>query len=43
MSDPRPNAFEPAAAAAIAPWVIVGAGLVYGIWETAAKIVDLFS
>jgi hypothetical protein len=43
MSDARSSRFEPAAAAAIALWVIVVAGLVYGVWETATKVADLFN
>jgi hypothetical protein len=43
MSDTRSNPFHPAVAAALALWVIVGAGLVYGVWETAAKVADLFN
>lgn len=35
--------FEPAAAAAIALWVIVGAGLVYGISQTVVKVAELFN
>jgi hypothetical protein len=37
------SGFEPAAAAAIALWVIVGAGLVYGIAQTVVKVAALFS
>jgi hypothetical protein len=37
------KAFEPAAAAAIALWVIVGAGLAYGIYQTVVKVVELFN
>ena len=39
----RSGAFDPAAAAAIALWVIVGAGLVYGVSQTVAKVAALFS
>ena len=39
----RTSAFEPAAAAAIALWVIVGAGLVYGISQTVVKVAALFN
>jgi hypothetical protein len=27
----------------IALWVIVGAGLIYGVWETMVKVFALFS
>jgi hypothetical protein len=37
------SGFEPAAAAAIFLWVIVGAGLVYGISQTVVKVAALFS
>jgi hypothetical protein len=43
MSETGSSRFEPAAAAAIALWVIVGAGLVYGIAETIQKVSALFS
>ena len=36
------RAFDPAVAAALALWVIVGAGLTYGIWQTVAKVLNLF-
>ena len=39
----RNSSFEPAAAAAIALWVIVGGGLVYGISQTVIKVAALFS
>ena len=39
----RTGAFEPAAAAAIMLWVIVGAGLVYGISQTVVKVAALFN
>jgi hypothetical protein len=39
----RPSAFEPAAAAAVALWIIVGAGLLYGISQTVVKVSALFS
>jgi hypothetical protein len=38
-----PKAFEPAVAAAIALWVIVGAGLAYGISQTVVKVAELFN
>ncbi|HST80551.1 MAG TPA: hypothetical protein VLL08_02295 [Kineosporiaceae bacterium] len=38
----RSGTFDPAAAAAIALWVIVGAGLVYGISQTVVKVAALF-
>jgi len=37
------KAFEPAVAAAVALWVIVGAGLVYGISQTVVKVAELFN
>jgi hypothetical protein len=39
----RSGAFDAATAAAIALWVIVGAGLVYGISQTVVKVAALFS
>jgi hypothetical protein len=39
----RTGGLEPAAAAAMALWVIVGAGLVYGISQTVVKVAALFS
>lgn len=39
----RTGAFEPAAAAAVALWGIVVAGLGYGVWQTVAKVAALFS
>jgi hypothetical protein len=39
----RLSAWEPVAAAAIALWVIVGVGLLYGVWQTVAKVAALFS
>jgi hypothetical protein len=39
----RSSAFEPSAEAAIALWVIVGAGLVYGISQTVVKVAALFN
>jgi hypothetical protein len=34
--------FDPATAAALALWVVVGAGLLYGIWQTVGKVANLF-
>ena len=42
MSEPG-KAFEPAAAAAIFLWVVIAAGLVYGIEQTLVKVVELFN
>jgi hypothetical protein len=41
----RPHRASRAAArnAALALWVVVGTGLLYGVWETAMKISGLFS
>jgi hypothetical protein len=39
----RSRTLETVTAAAIALWVIVGAGLLYGIWQTVAKVTALFS
>jgi hypothetical protein len=36
-------ALRSATAVGIALWVIVGAGLLYGVWETVGKISALFS
>jgi hypothetical protein len=43
VTEPGSSRFEPAAAAAVFLWVIVGAGLVYGIAETIQKVSALFS
>lgn len=37
------SGFEPAAGAAIFLWVIIAAGLVYGISQTLVKVVELFN
>jgi hypothetical protein len=40
MSEHR--AFDPATMAALALWVVVGAGLFYGVWQTVGKVANLF-
>jgi hypothetical protein len=40
---PGPAALAPSVVAALCLWVIVGAGLGYGIWETVVKVSQLFN